>query len=55
MASQKYGEAMAHTMKHSLEYYQQLEDGLNILELTQRVYQPGSENLLSLVKKFWYQ
>lgn len=55
MAPRKYGEAVAHTIEHSAEYYQQMEDNLNILELTQRVYKVGSENMLSLVKKFWYQ
>ena len=43
---------MAHTIKHCPEYYQQLEDNLNMLELTQRVYKVGSENMLGLVKKF---
>ena len=55
MAPRKYGEIMAHTIEHCPEYYQQLEDDLNVLELTQRVYKAGSENMLGLVKKFWYQ
>ena len=42
-------------MEHFPEYYQQLEEDLNVLELTQRVYGTGSENMLSLVKRFWYQ
>ena len=46
---------MAHTIEHSPEYYQQMEDDLNVLELTQRVYGKGSEYMLSLVKNFWYQ
>jgi len=46
---------MVHTAEHSPEYYQQMEDDLNVLELTQRVYGRGSENMLSLVKNFWYQ
>ena len=46
---------MAHIIEHCPEYYQQLEDDLNVLELTQRVYKVGSENILGLVKKFWYQ
>ena len=32
-----------------------MEDDLNVLEFTQRVYGTGSENLLSLVKNFWYR
>ena len=55
MAPQQHGEAGAHTIEHSPEYYQQLEDDMNILELTQRVYGKGSEDMLSLVKKFWYR
>lgn len=46
---------MAHPTEHSAEYYQQLEDDLNVLELTQRVYKRGSEDMLSLIKRFWYQ
>jgi hypothetical protein len=52
MAPRKHGEAMAHTIEHCPEYYQQLEDDSNVLELTQRVYKVGSENMLGLVKKF---
>ncbi|KAL8639652.1 MAG: hypothetical protein Q9228_003332, partial [Teloschistes exilis] len=55
MAPQKSDEAMAHTMQHSPEYYLQIEDNLNVLELTRTVYRSGSENMLNLVKKFWYQ
>ena len=55
MAPRKYGQAMVHTMEHSPEYYQQMEHDLNVLEFTQRVYGKGSENMLSLVKNFWYQ
>ena len=55
MAPRSNGQATAHTTDHSPEYYQQLEDNLNVLELTQRVYKAGSENMLSLVKNFWYQ
>ena len=55
MAPPQYGEAVVHTIEHCPEYYRQLEDGLNVLELTQRVYKVGSENILGLVKKFWYQ
>ncbi|KAL9583967.1 MAG: hypothetical protein Q9203_004863 [Teloschistes exilis] len=51
MAPQKTDEAMAHTMQHSPEYYLQIEDNLNVLELTRRVYRRGIENMLSLVKK----
>ncbi|KAL9585387.1 MAG: hypothetical protein Q9203_004262, partial [Teloschistes exilis] len=54
MAPQKSDEAMAHTMQHSPEYYLQIEDNLNVLELTRTVYRSGSENMLNLVKKFWY-
>ncbi|KAL9027313.1 MAG: hypothetical protein Q9196_004144 [Gyalolechia fulgens] len=32
-----------------------MEDDLDVLEFTQRVYGRGSENMLSLVKNFWYQ
>ena len=32
-----------------------MEDDLNVVELTQRVYGKGSEYMLSLVKSFWYQ
>ena len=55
MAPRQDSDAMAHTIEHCPEYYQQLEDNLNVLELTQRVYKVGSENVLGLVKKFWYQ
>ncbi|KAL8801176.1 MAG: hypothetical protein Q9200_007023, partial [Gallowayella weberi] len=55
MAPRKYGGAVAHPTEHSPEYYQQMEDDLNVRELTQRVYGRGSENMFSLVKKFWYQ
>jgi len=55
MAPRKYGETMAHTIEHCPEYYQQLEDDLDVLAFTQRVYKVGSENMLGLVKKFWYQ
>ncbi|KAL8800746.1 MAG: hypothetical protein Q9182_004951 [Xanthomendoza sp. 2 TL-2023] len=55
MAPRKYGEAIVHTMEHSPEYYQQMEDNLDVLEFTQRVYGRGSDNMLSLVKNFWYQ
>ncbi|KAL8637876.1 MAG: hypothetical protein Q9228_004900, partial [Teloschistes exilis] len=48
MAPQKTDEAMAHTMQHSPEYYLQIEDNLNVLELTRRVYRRGIENMLSL-------
>ena len=53
MAPQKDGETMAHAMEHSSEYYQQMKDDLNVLEITQRVYRRGNENILDLVKKFW--
>ena len=46
---------MAHAMDHSPEYYQQMEEDFNMLEFTQRVYEAGSENMLSLVKRFWCQ
>ena len=55
MAPRKYGEAMAQTTEHCPEYYQQMEEDFNVLELTQRVYGKGSESMLSLVKNFWYQ
>jgi len=55
MAPRQYNAATAHTIEHSAEYYQQLEEDLNVLELTQRVYGKGSESMLSLVKNFWYQ
>ena len=55
MAPRKYGQARAHNTDHSSEHYQQLENNLNVLELTQRVYKAGSENMLNLVKNFWYQ
>ena len=55
MAPRNYDEAMVHNIEHSPEYYQQMEDDLNVLEFTQRVYGRGSENLLTLVKNFWYQ
>ncbi len=55
MALRQYGDAMAHTIEHCPEYYQQLEDALNMLEVTQQVYEVGSENMLGLIKKFWYQ
>jgi len=55
MAPRQYGAAAAYNMEHSAEYYQQLEEDLNVLELTQRVYGKGSESMLCLVKKFWYQ
>lgn len=55
MAPRKHGEAMAQTTEHCAEYYQQVEEDLNVLELTQRVYGKGSESMLSLVKRFWYQ
>ena len=46
---------MVYITNHSPEYYQQLEDGLYVLEFTQRVYGEGSESLFSLLKSFWYQ
>ncbi|KAL8626093.1 hypothetical protein Q9189_008226 [Teloschistes chrysophthalmus] len=46
---------MVHSMEHSPEYYQQMEDDLDVLKFTQRVYGKGSENMLNLVKNFWYQ
>lgn len=52
MAPRKYGEAMVHIAKHSPKYYQQMEDDLNVLKLTQRVYERDSENMLSLIKNF---
>lgn len=55
MAPPQYSAATAHPMEHSAEYYQQLEEDLNVLELTQRVYGKGSESMLTLVKNFWYQ
>ena len=55
MAPRKYGEAVLHNVEHAPEYYQQMENDFDVLELTQRVYGRGSENMLSLVKKFWYQ
>ncbi|KAI4213155.1 MAG: hypothetical protein L6R36_009463 [Xanthoria steineri] len=55
MVPRKYGHATVHTLEHSPEYYRQMEDDLNVLEFTQRVYGRGSENLLSLVKNFWYR
>ncbi|KAI4221929.1 MAG: hypothetical protein L6R40_008609 [Gallowayella cf. fulva] len=55
MAPRKYGHATVHTLEHSPEYYRQMEGDLNVLEFTQRVYGRGSENLLSLVKNFWYR
>ena len=55
MAPPQYGEAMSHNIEHAPEYYQQMEDDFDVLEFTQRVYGKSSENLLSLVKKFWYQ
>ena len=54
MAPRQHGETMAHIIEHCPEYYQQLEDDLNVLKLTQRVYKVGSENTLGLVKKVWY-
>ncbi|KAL8626100.1 hypothetical protein Q9189_008220 [Teloschistes chrysophthalmus] len=55
MASRSYSQAMVHSMEHSPEYYQQMEDDLDVLKFTQRVYGKGSENMLNLVKNFWYQ
>ena len=55
MAPQKHGEAISNTTEHSPEYYQQLEDDMDVKALTQRVYQPKSEDLFSLVKRFWYR
>ena len=52
MAPRKYGEATAQTTEHCPEYYQQMEKDFNVLELTQRVYGDGSENMLNLVKGF---
>ncbi|MCJ1275146.1 hypothetical protein MMC21_002946 [Puttea exsequens] len=46
---------MASTIGYCPEYYQQLEDNLNVLGITQRVYKVGSEDILGLVNKFWYQ
>ena len=46
---------MAQVTGHGPEYYQQIEEDFNVLELTQRVYGKGSESMLSLVKNFWYQ
>ena len=53
--ARKYGEAILHNTEHAPEYYQHMEDDFDVLQFTQRVYGKGSENLLSLVKKFWYQ
>lgn len=55
MAPRKYGDVMAQTTEHCPEYYQQMEEDFNVLELTQRVYGQGSESMLSLVKNFWHQ
>lgn len=52
MAPREFGPAMAHATDHSREYYQQMEEDFNVLEFTQRVYEAGSENMLSLVKRF---
>ncbi len=52
MTSPKYDEAVAHTIEHFAEYYQQLKDDLNVLKLIQRVYKADSENMLNLVKNF---
>lgn len=46
---------MVQTTEHSAEYYQQMEEDFDVLELTQRVYGKGSENMLSLLKSFWYK
>ena len=46
---------MAQTTEHCPEYYQQVEEDFNVVELTQRVYGKGSESMLGLVKNFWYQ
>ncbi|KAL9582090.1 MAG: hypothetical protein Q9212_003502 [Teloschistes hypoglaucus] len=46
---------MVHSMEHFPEYYQQMEDDLDVLKFTQRVYGKGRENMLNLVKNFWYQ
>ena len=45
---------MAHSTEHSPEYYLQMEDDLNVLEFTQRVYGKGSEYMLSLVKSVYH-
>ncbi len=55
MAPRQSNVVTTNTTEHSAEYYQQLEEGLNVLELTQRVYGKGSESMLTLVKNFWYQ
>ncbi|CAF9942110.1 MAG: hypothetical protein HETSPECPRED_005169 [Heterodermia speciosa] len=55
MAPQNDGQAITQSTEHSPEYYQQMKKSLNVLELTQRVYRKGSENMLSLVRRFWYQ
>ena len=55
MAPRKYVENMVQNTEHSAEYYQQLEENFNVLELTQKVYEDDTESMLSLVKRFWYQ
>ena len=55
MAPRKHGKVMEQTMEHSAEYYKAMEAGLDILTLTQRVYQPSTEDLQSWIKDLWAQ
>ena len=55
MTSRENVAIMPHDTDHSPEHYQQMEVNMNVRELTQRVYGKGSENMLSLIKNFWYR
>ena len=55
MAPRRHGKAAEIMMEHSADYYKNMEAGLDILSLTQRVYQPSTEDLQSWIKDLWDQ
>lgn len=55
MAPRRHGKAIEQTMEHSAEYYKEMEAGLDVLTLTQRVYKASTEDLQSWIKNLWDQ
>ena len=44
-----------HTVGYSADYYKKMENELDVLTLTQRVYKDSSERLQIWIKELWYR
>lgn len=55
MAWRRYNNAFDNIIDLSAEHYKSIEENLDILTLTQRVYKPNSERFQEWIKSLWYE